>query len=96
MLKEECRLFQKVWLGWTESQMDQFVRIGTQLAQALAEGRKVYAFGIGEDHWFAEELTARLQGQDVYKRQVYMCSSGGRKWHGQADFRGAGDSGSRS
>ena len=28
MLKEECRLFQKVWLGWTESQMDQFVRIG--------------------------------------------------------------------
>ena len=62
MLKEECRLFQKVWLGWTESQMDQFVRIGTQLAQALAEGRKVYAYGIGEDHWFAEELTARLQG----------------------------------
>ena len=62
MLKEECRLFQKVWLGWTESQMDQFIRIGTQLAQALAEGRNVYAFGLGEDHWFAEELTARLQG----------------------------------
>ena len=44
MLKEECRLFQKVWLGWTESQMDQFVRIGTQLAQALAEGRKAVSY----------------------------------------------------
>ena len=62
MLKEECRLFQRS--GWA-GQNHRWISLsgsGTQLAQALAEGRKVYAFGIGEDHWFAEELTARLQG----------------------------------
>ncbi|WP_373116577.1 SIS domain-containing protein [Holdemania massiliensis] len=62
MLKENCRQFQKCWLGWAETQMDCFVRIGTRLAEGLNEGRHVFAFGIGEDHLFAEELTARLQG----------------------------------
>ncbi|MFQ8583584.1 MAG: hypothetical protein ACLSA6_14220 [Holdemania massiliensis] len=48
--------------------MDCFVRIGTRLAEGLNEGRHVFAFGIGEDHLFAEELTAGCR--DMRKSSV--------------------------
>ena len=41
-----------------------FYSDGNALTAVLAEGRNVYCFGIGGDHLFAEELTARPQGHD--------------------------------
>lgn len=62
MFEQDVKRLQKAWLGWIETEIDELTAIGTELAQALTENRTVAAFGIGNDHWFAEELTDRLGG----------------------------------
>ena len=62
MLKENITEFQNYWMKWVKLHMDDLIRMGYALSEALQQERGVFALGMGKDHWFAEELTSRLQG----------------------------------
>lgn len=65
MFLEDSRQLQKEWLNLAENGMDELIELGRALAETLKKRRRVFAFGIGLDHLFAEELTARLGGHEA-------------------------------